>query len=191
MLKSRCLLIAFFGLLVVSCSSEDLPPAQPIGNIKQVKKVDKAGFDPIKHGFACDSLIVQPVKKGKIIEELTIYLGNVAVDTIDVKDLKIEGLDKEEVTIIDFNFDGFCDFVVRDIVSANHGGMNYYYYLYDNESLGYQMVTTLPKFISSFKMDIKNQRVKIYCPYEDCFAYYKYQDDGTFKLVQGKYEAVP
>jgi hypothetical protein len=191
MFKITTALLIFFLLFFFSCSNKELPPAKKIKKVDLTAENTKQGFDPLKHGFTCDSVNIQVIKNGNLIKSLVPSLGKKPIDTIKVSLLKLQPGVEKDVIITDFNFDGYCDFVLPDDLSASHGGMDYFYFLYNPLNQNYQPVNSLPKFNGGFKLDIKNQRVKIYCPYEDCFAYYKFQEDGTFKLVKGKFEVNP
>lgn len=191
MLKISTLVIVLFVFFIVSCSNKEVGPAKKLHKKSYLTENKKTGFDPLKHGFSCDSLHVNTIDYGKQISKLVVLLGSRNVDTLNIFANHIEKGGEKNLIITDFNFDGFCDIVLPDIASAQNGGMNYYYYLYDNELLKYEEVKSLPKFISEFKLDVKNQRVKIYCPNQDCFAYYKFNEQRQFELVQGEYKATP
>jgi hypothetical protein len=178
-------------LLISSCSNKEPEPAKKLGKINLISENKKEGFNPLKNGFTCDSVNLQIITTGNFISELVPSLGKKNIDTINISSLKIQQGAEKNVIITDFNFDGFCDFVLPDDLSASHGAMNYYYYLYDNATQKYNPVKSLPKFTGGFKLDIKNQRVKLYCPYQDCFAYYKYQGNGNFELVKGEFKVEP
>ena len=187
MFKSK-LLFFLFCITVFACSNSDLLTTKKISKINWITTIQKEGFDPLKHGFSCDSISLRTKTKGDFIEKYIVMLGKAGVDTLVVKKKMATGAEKKAL-ITDFNFDGFCDFILPDESSATAGGMDYYYFLYDTTKLGYQEVKSLPKFNGGVKMDIKNHRVKIYCPHQECFAYYKYQENKTFKLVKGEFKA--
>ena len=191
MFKRNIIFCLIFVSVFLSCSSGAIPPAKKLGKVNLVAENKKQGFTPLKHSFTCDSLNIKTIIKGNLIEKLTVFLGDASIDTIHFIANKVPTGAEKRITIIDFNFDGFCDFILSDELSASHGGMNYYFFLYDNIAQGYTEVKSLPKFNGGFKMDIKNQRVKIYCPYQDCFAYYKQQETGDFKLVKGEFKVEP
>ncbi|NJO92489.1 MAG: hypothetical protein HC831_28585 [Chloroflexia bacterium] len=178
-------------LVISSCSDKKHEPAKKIKKVNLIAENKKQGFNPIKSGFSCDSTSFQTLTAGNYISKLFLCLGKHPIDTINLSSLKIQQGVENKAIIVDFNYDGFCDFVLPDDLSASQGGMNYYYFLYDSETQKYNSVKSLPKFTGGFKLDIKNQRVKIYCPYQDCFAYYKYQEDGSFKLVKGEFKVEP
>ncbi len=184
-----CLLITLFA--ISSCSNKKHEPAKRLKKVNLIAENKKQGFNPLKNGFTCDSVNLQIISMGSYISKLVPSLGEKPIDTINIASLKIQQGAEKNVIITDFNYDGFCDFVLPDDLSASHGAMNYYYYLYDNVTQKYNTVKSLPKFTGGFKLDIKNQRVKIYCPYQDCFAYYKYQENGSFKLVKGEFKVEP
>ena len=121
------------------------------------------------------------------IEKIIVKLGILTLDTVSITVGKIPIGAEKDAVITDYNFDGFCEFVVPDKNSAARGGMDYYYFLFDTISMHFVEIESLPKFIGNFKLDVKNQRVKIYCPDEACFAYYKYENK-SFKLVQGEFK---
>ncbi len=183
------LLITLFA--ISSCSDKQLKPAKRFKKVNLIAENKKQGFNPLKNGFTCDSVNLQTITIGKYIGMVIPSLGEKPIDTLNIASLKIQTGAEDNTIITDFNFDGFCDFVLPDDLSASHGAMNYYYYLYDNTTQKYNSVKSLPKFNGGFKLDIKNQRVKIYCPYQDCFAYYKYQQNGSFKLVKGEFKVEP
>jgi len=191
MFKLNLLIGVLSFFILYSCSNDNLPLAKKLKKVNLLKENTKQGFTPLKHGFTCDSLIIKTISKGRLINKLTVFLGKVSVDTIDFLAKNVQTGTERNLIITDFNFDGFCDFVLPDDLSASHGGMDYYFFLYDNSTQSYTEVKSLPKFNGGFKMDIKNQRVKIYCPYQDCFAYYKYQKNKTFKLVKGEFKVEP
>jgi len=191
MLKFSALVVIISAFLVISCSNKELPGAQKLSTKNYIIGNKKPGYNPLKHGFNCDSLHANAVDFGNYTGKIIVILGSTNVDTINVLANRIAKGAGKDLIIADFNFDGFCDIVLPDIASAQNGGMNYYYYLYDNQLLKYNEVKSLPKFISEFKLDVKNQRVKIYCPNQDCFAYYKYNENDQFELVQGEYKATP
>ena len=190
MLKIKLIPIVALFFYAVCSAPENQTKALSL-NKPEIKVVDKKpGFDPIKHGFSCDSLNVKIQKSGNKTEKLFVFLGSKAVDTLNLQSLSLD-INEKEIMIMDYNYDGFCDLVLNNILSASHGAMDYYYFLYDSNVLKYKETRSLPKFNGGFKLDIKNQRVKIYCPYQDCFAYYKYNENGLFELVQGKFEINP
>ena len=184
-----CLLITL--LILSSCSNKEHELAKKLEKVNLITENTKLGFDPLKHGFSCDSVNIRILAKGTLIEKLIPSLGKIPIDTIKISLLKMQAGDEKNIIIADFNFDGYCDFIIPDQLSASNGGMDYYYFLYHVPDQNYQPLKSLPKFTGGFKLDIKNQRVKLYCPYQDCFAYYKYLENGNFKLVKGKFETNP
>lgn len=191
MLRQMNLLVLLSALILFSCTDEEAEPARKLKKVNLQSESKKEGFNPLKHGFACDTMKIRVETNGKIIKGLVPSLGETAIDTIKVNSLKLEKGTEKDVLIMDYNFDGFCDFILPNIASASHGGMNHYFYIYIPENQGYKYIKSLPKFNGGVKLDIKNQRLKIYCPYNDCFAYYEYQQDGTFKLVKGEFRVEP
>lgn len=191
MLKQLQFTILFTAALLVSCTNKEVKPANRLKKINMLVENKKEGFNPLKHGFTCDSLNIQIQTKGTIIQDLVPVLGEVPIDTIGISSLKIQNGGEKDILIMDFNFDGFCDFILPDIGSASHGGMDYYFYLYNTENQNFKHIKSIPKFNGGVKLDIKNHRLKIYCPNSDCFAYYKYQENGTFKLVKGEFKVIP
>lgn len=191
MLNTRFLLIILLLGFVISCSNEVSQTARKFDKVIYKAENQKPGFNPLKHGFTCDSVEASVILSGQLINKLILLLGSESIDTISLLTEKIPAGAEKDIIITDFNFDGYCDFVLPDKASAEGGGMNYYFYLYDNEELGFFAVKSLPKLISDFKLDIKNHRVKIYCPYQDCFAYYSFNDKKQFELVQGEYKVSP
>ncbi|MDF1550007.1 MAG: hypothetical protein P1P88_19435, partial [Bacteroidales bacterium] len=172
MLNIRFLSIVILSWFFSSCSDEAHQTARKFNKVIYEAENLKPGFNPLKHGFTCDSVEASVIVSGQLINKLILLLGSEPIDTISLLTEKIPAGAEKDIIITDFNFDGFCDFVLPDKAPAEGGGMNYYFYLYDYEMFGFNEVKSLPKFISDFKLDIKNHRVKIYCPYQDCFAYY-------------------
>ncbi len=191
MYKINLLLYLSFIVVLASCTSKQNRSTKKLSTVNLITDNKKQGFNPLKHGFNCDSVTIDVVNRGKLTSKLIVSLGNTAIDSINFGTKKVSSGVEKNIVITDFNYDGFCDFVLFDDASASHGGMDYYYFLYDNSKLGYKEIKSLPKFNGGFKLDIKNQRVKIYCPYQDCFAYYKQQKNGKFKLVKGEFKVSP
>lgn len=183
--------VLLFLLILASCSNKDLKPAKLLEVADFTIENKKQGFNPLKHGFNCDSLILETIHKASLVDKIIFKFGDNEICNIDVLNKKIGEIDEKDILLTDYNFDGFCDVVIKDITSAQHGGINHYYYLYHPSEQSFKENNSLPMFIASFKLDLKNQRVKIYCPYEDCYAYYKYKDDDTFELVKGEFKVNP
>jgi hypothetical protein len=190
MLKYSSLIIFLF-FLITSCSeSTTKTKARKLTLIERRSINSRQGFDPKTDGFRCDSLNVKTTLTGNQISQIIVLLGNNILDTILLTSEKIPGGAEKDIIVTDYNFDGFCEFVIPDKKSASAGGMNYNYFLFDTLHKNFVEINSLPKFIGNFKLDIKNQRVKIYCPNDACFAYYKYENN-VFKLVQGEFKANP
>lgn len=183
--------ISLVSFILFSCTNKEIKPAKRFEKIDLTTENKKQGFNPLKHGFNSDSLKLEIIAKDSQTEKFCFSLGSTDICTLNVSNKKIGEIDEKDILLTDFNFDGFCDVVIKDISSAQHGGINHYYYLYNSSEQTFKENNSLPMFIASFKLDLKNQRVKIYCPYEDCYAYYKYKNDDTFELVKGKYEINP
>jgi hypothetical protein len=66
--------------------------------------------------------------------------------------------------------------------------MQHHYYIFDLELRKFIENFSLPPYIGGLKLDIKNQRLKLYCPGQECFAYYKYTTDKKFEKVQGEFK---
>jgi hypothetical protein len=183
----KVVFIAFIVILAYTCDSGSDTRAKKL-QLSDSKEISlRKAFDPKITGFRCDSLQVLSIAIGNTIEKLIVKLGNQSLDTVSITTGKIPFGAEKDVVITDYNFDGFCEFVVPDKNSAARGGMDYYYFLFDTLSRNFIEIKSLPKFIGNFKLDVKNQRVKIYCPDDACFAYYKYENKA-FKLVQGEFK---
>jgi len=187
MFRFSVLLSIIFILLISSCTSETKLKAKRLHSIQWKAFISREVYDPTIKGFGCDSLNIKAVLAGDRMKQILVFLGNYPLDTVLLPSASIPAHAENDVIISDYNFDGFCEFVIPDKKSAARGGMDYYYFIYDTLNRNFVENTSLPKFIGSFKLDIKNQRVKIYCPDDACFAYYIYENKA-FKLVQGEFK---
>jgi len=190
MLKYSVLISILCFLFLFSCNSGSNIKAKKLKKFKTSSITVRSGFDPKKHGFSCDSMNVKSILKDNKIEQLIVLSGSFNLDTLLLKNTIIPSGAENDIRFSDYNFDGFCEFVIPDKKSAMRGGMNYYYFIFDTLKANFIEINTLPKFIGNFKLDVKNQRVKIYCPDDACFAYYKF-DNQIFNLVQGEYKENP
>ncbi len=116
-------------------------------------------------------------------------------DTLGVLDFREKALlsqEKKYAQIIkeDYNFDGLCDFIFIDDMSASHGSTDSYYFLYDLETKGFIEDTSLPKRNGGIKINANKKEVIIYCSYQDCEVSYKFID-GKFKRVSGTFTLEP
>jgi|GEM_PF-7131895 hypothetical protein len=182
--------VVFFAIVVIlayTCNSGSDKKAIKLKLSENKLLSSRKAFDPKMAGFRCDSLLVQSIPVRNTIEKLIVKLGALTLDTIAISAYKIPSGAEKDAVITDYNFDGFCEFVVPDKNSAARGGMDYYYFLFDTLSRNFVEIKSLPRFIGNFKLDIKNRRVKIYCPDDVCFAYYIFENK-TFKLVQGEFK---
>jgi hypothetical protein len=150
----------------------------------------KTAFDPASLKIICDSLYFTTITSGGKIQKLIISNGNHPFDTILIATKKLKAGAENEIIKADYTFDGFCEFIIPDRNTNKSDAFKHYYYVYDPEKKGYFENTTLPAYIGDFKLDIKNQRLKLYCPGQDCFAYFKYTVDKKFELVQGEFNSI-
>ncbi len=182
------ILIALVSILLISaCNSGSNSKAKKLQSIKKREYNIRPGFDPLIKGFGCDELKIKTVLAGSKIKQIVVLMGENLLDTVLLPQGKIPASAESDIIISDYNFDGFCEFVIPDKKSESRGGMDYYYFVFDTLNRHFIEITSLPKFIGNFKLDVKNQRVKIYCPDEVCFAYYKFENK-EFKLVQGEFK---
>jgi len=174
----------------IACSSSENPRGKRISQSKIQIFATRTAFNPDSLKIVCDSVnfLVQgdDIKNQKLI----VLNGNIPIDTLEFTKIKLEPGFESEFIKIDLDFDGNCEFIVQDKKTKKNSGIKHYYYIYDATTKKYIENTTLPSYISSFKLDIKNQRIKLYCPNDDCFAYYKYNAEKKFDLVQGEFKSV-
>ncbi|MFN8255219.1 MAG: hypothetical protein U0W24_05985 [Bacteroidales bacterium] len=173
-----------------SCGNNSEKKAMKFSLPEKKEMNARKSFNPKLNGFKCDSLNIKSLASANKIKEIYILLGQKLLDTLKLPTQQIPSGAEKDVMVTDFNFDGFCEFVIPDKMSSRQGGMDYYYFIFDTLSGHFMEIRSLPKFIGGFKLDIKNQRVKIYCPNESCFAYYKFEN-YSFKLVQGEFKSKP
>jgi hypothetical protein len=177
-------------LIVSACGSSDNQRAKRILQTKIKISPTRTAFNPDSLKIICDSVNFLATGNDLKNQKLIIRNGNIPIDTMEFMKIKLtEGFESEFIKA-DLNFDGNCDFIVPDKNIKKGGCLKHYYFMYDTISQNFIENTTLPSFISSFKLDIKNQRVKLYCPMDDCFAYYKYNADKKFELVQGEFKSI-
>jgi hypothetical protein len=178
------------ALSFFSCGTSDNTSAKRIMPTKMQINTLKKVFDPASVRIFCDSLTFNVINSGNKILKLVIRSGNTSLDTVllNTKNLNI-GIEKNIIKA-DLDFDGNCEFIIPDKNSTKEGGVKHYYFMFEPESRKFIENKTLPAYISSFKLDVKNQRVKLYCPNQECFAYYKYNTEKKFELVQGEFKSV-
>jgi hypothetical protein len=180
--------LSVFVVLFFSCGSSEKSNSRKISYPVIEIKTLKQAFDPASLKISCDSLKFTTVVTGGKIQKLIILNGLAPLDTIMLSSKKLVIDAEKDIIKADYNFDGFCEFFIPDRSLSKNGGLKYYYYVYDSEKQEFYENITLPAFIGEFKLDIKNQRLKLYCPGQECFAYYKYTTDKKFELVQGEFK---
>jgi hypothetical protein len=148
----------------------------------------KQVFDPLLLKLVCDSLNFKVLPRGEIIGGLIVRNGIYSLDTLQLSLKRLPVGSENGIIKADLDFDGNCEFVIPDVNSKKNGGVRHYYYMFDNETRKFSENTSLPAWIGRFNLDIKNQRVKLYCPDDACFAYFKYTINKTFELVQGEFK---
>ncbi len=184
----KFLILQLFILVLISCGSSSNTKSRKILHNGLVYKSSKTIFDPASLKFNCDSLNFVAINSTAKIQKLIINNGSRPIDTLEIASKNFAPGTEKEIQKADLNFDGFCEFVIPDKKTTKNGGTKHYYFMYDIDKRQFVENTSLPAFISSLKLDIKNQRVKLYCPGEDCFAYYKYSVQKKFELVQGEFK---
>jgi hypothetical protein len=184
------LLVFVFGVLIwFSCSDGKSVKAKKIKSSTAPTQSSKKVFDPLSLRIPCDSLNWTLVNKPGMAQRLIVKNGGLPFDTVFLKGhTGIQGIETEIVKS-DIDFDGNCDLLVPDPKIGKSLGIKHFYYIFNPVKRKYEENRSLPPVIGSFKLDIKNQRLKLYCPDNECFAYYKYNSDTKqFSLVQGEFK---
>jgi hypothetical protein len=176
--------------LLISCGPSNNKRAKRISQTKMQIVTLRAAYDSTLFQIKLDSLNFKAIQAGNKLQKLIIINGILPIDTIDLKDKMLEATIVNDIEKADLDFDGNCEFIIPDKKTSKLGGMKHYYFIYDAVTKNYIENTSLPSIIHSFKLDIKNQRLKLYCPNEECFAYYKYNKEKKFELVQGEFRSV-
>ena len=187
MLKFQSIIVVLASFIFFACNSNTGLKAKKLKITELKPIVTRSAFDPKSGGFKCDSLKLNAVMKAGQIKQLNVLLGSNVIDSIKPSSTKIPVGAELDCIFADYNFDGYCDLVIPDKKSASKGGMDYYYFLFDTLNHKFKEIKSLPKFIGNFKLDVKNQRVKIYCPNEACFTYYKFENND-FTMVHGEFQ---
>jgi hypothetical protein len=178
------------ALSFFSCGTSDNSSAKRIMPTKMQINTSKKAFDPASVRIFCDSLSFSALNSGNKILKIVIKNGNSLLDTILLDAKKLTTGIEKNIIKADLNFDGNCEFIIPDMNSTKEGGIKHYYFIFEPESRKFVENKSLPAYISAFKLDVKNQRVKLYCPNQQCFAYYKYNTEKKFELVQGEFKSV-
>jgi hypothetical protein len=176
--------------IVVSCGSSKNKKAKRIAQTKMQIVTTKTAFDPEALKIVCDSVNFEIMGNDLKSQKLVIFNGILPIDTLIITKLKLEPGIENAIIKADLDFDGNCEFIIPDKKTTRSGSIKHYYFIYDTATKNYVENTTLPSYFSDFKLDIKNQRVKLYCPKEDCFAYFKYNAEKKFELVQGEFKSI-
>jgi hypothetical protein len=190
MFKTRQFYFLIFLLFLISCGSPENSKSKKLSYSNYEIKTSKTAFDPFVSGFKCDSLHLfpQPIKGN--IQKVIVFNGILPLDTLLFDKFRLLIGEEKEIIRADLNFDGFCEFIFPDRKSVKKGAIKHYYFIFDTDKHKFIENTSLPAYIGGFKLDIKNQRVKLYCPDQVCFAYYKYSIEKKFELVQGEFKSV-
>jgi len=190
-MKLKSFYFLFFIVLIgIACGSSENPRAKRISQSKIQILATRTAFNPDSLKILCDSMNFRVQGKDFKSQKLIILNGNLPVDTLEFTKIKLEPGFETEFIKADLDFDGNCEFIVQDRKTTKKGSIKHYYFIYDATTKNYIENTTLPSYISSFKLDIKNQRVKLYCPIDECFACYKYNAEKKFDLVQGEFKSI-
>ena len=145
---------------------------------------EKLKCDNINYAFT----FINQKKKPYLLSSIILFAET---DTLGILDFRGKGLYYDEIQSDllrkeDYNFDGLCDFIFIDELSASHGAMDSYYFLYDLETKGFIEDTSLPKRNGGVIINANKREVIIYCSYHDCEGSYKFID-GKFKRVSGQF----
>jgi hypothetical protein len=187
--SSKYCFIFLLGIaFILSCSPDENLKSRRFNYISREIVTNRQAFDPLLLKIVCDSLNFKVLPKGEYIGRLIVYNGMYGTDTLQLSAKRLAAGTENGIIKADMDFDGNCEFVIPNENSTRNGGVRHYYYMYDPEIGKFKENTSLPAWISRFNLDIKNQRVKLYCPNDECFAYYKYTINKTFELVQGEFK---
>ena len=99
MLNVRILCVLLALLSILSCSDKELKKAKGITVVNFITENKKTGFDPLKHGFTCDSVQIEQVMKGKTLKEIIVSLGVTPFDTINMLSINVPGFEEENIMI--------------------------------------------------------------------------------------------
>jgi len=176
--------------LIIACGSANKKRAKRINPSNMQINITKSAYNADLLKIICDSVGFELQGDDLKHQKLIVFNGILPIDTLSFLKFKLDKGSENEIIKADLDFDGNCEFIIPDKKNIKSGGTKHYYYMYDTATRNFMENTTLPSYIRSFKLDIKNQRVKLYCPNEDCFAYFKYNAEKTFELVQGEFKPV-
>ena len=171
---------------LLACGNSSTQKSRKLRNSASEIKTTKIAYDFAAQGIPCDSVLLSvSITGGK--EKLIVSKGIIPFDTITILDNRLKPNEKD-ILKMDMNFDNFCDIIIPDKQQIKNDAIHYFYFVFDKESKKFMKDNSLPAFIGGIKLDIKNQRVKLYCPDQQCFAYYKYTIDKKFEKVQGEFK---
>ena len=117
--KAQLITIISLFIFYVLCTKDTIVSTT---YAEQIKKTS----DLKKQRVPCESISAKIQSNKNYSTTLLIQRGKTNLETIKLEPKKIYPISEEEITLVDLNFDGFCDIVLLDILSANHGGVNYY-----------------------------------------------------------------
>ena len=116
-------------------------------------------------------LLKEPIASSEYLSSIILFSGKVTIDTLNFKRKKLSYENKENAHTItkDLNFDGICDFIYVDLMSASHSELDYYYFIYDIKSKGYKENYTLPKRHGGMKLNLQKKELIFYFPYDSSY----------------------
>jgi hypothetical protein len=188
-MNKRLFILILVFAFAFACDDSGLNRAKKILVSNKEILTSKKLYDPSAMLITCDSLHfgVLP-QSGK--QKLILFNGLRTIDTLIFGAQNFSPGFENEIIKADLNYDGYCDIVIPDKYSVKNEGVLHYYYMFDPDLKKFNQNLSLPAYIGGLKLDIKNQRLKLYCPGQDCFAYYKYTIDKKFVMVQGEFKSV-